>query len=388
VRKFVYPVFGVVSLILISLAVVLQPYDAGAIQGGGIGGVPANPRDDNPRSKSIFVYKLERGENVNDAVQVINNTDSQKTLLVYAVDSLVASSGGFTCAQKAEEPIAAGTWINLAKDRVTLAAHAKENVSFTLNVPDNATPGEQNGCIVIQDASSAPVDQGNGIKLSFRSAIRVAVTIPGKINKDLSFTGFNVAKLDDDSLRLSTSLKNNGNVSLDTDVQTKLRTLFGTTARSAGGQFPVLADSDAKFNFEVDKFFWGGWYKAKASAEYNSDPAKSIGEDGSSETIYSDELIIFVAPQPLALAIEIAVLIVVAAAVAYFIRRDRYYKGLDARSAIYTVKPGDTINRLAKASGIDWKKLARLNGLKPPYTLRPGTRLKIPKQKTPKRKKK
>lgn len=380
-RRFVFPVVGVVGLVLIALVFVLRPYDAGAIQGGGIGGVPANPRDDNPRSSSIFVYKLDRGESIDDAVQVVNNTDETKTLLIYAVDAKVASGGSFACAQKAEQPIATGSWINVAQNQVTLTPGGKENVSFKLTVPDNAVPGEQNGCIVIQDATSEPVDQGNGIKLSFRSAIRVAVTIPGKIQKDLNFTGFNVARLDDDRLRLSASLRNNGNVSLDTDVRTKLKTLLGTTARSAGGEFPVLAGSDAKFNFEVDKLFWGGWYKAQASGEYNSDTAQSIGEGKSNEMIYSDELVIFVKPQPLALAIEALVLLAIISASVYYIRKNREYKRLRADSFPYTVKKGDTINRLAGASGVSWKKLAKLNGLKPPYTLRPGARIKVPRPK-------
>lgn len=354
---------------------------ARAIQGGGVGGVPASPREDNPRSKSIFVYELNKGEQVNDAVQVINNTPETKTLLVYAVDSQTTGGGSFTCAQKADAPIAVGTWIDLAQDKVTLKPNSKQKVGFTLRVPDKAPPGEQNGCIVIQDATSPPVDQGNGIKLSFRSAIRVAVTVPGKITKDLDFTGFSVTKLEDDSLRMSVGLRNNGNVSLDTDVRTKLKTLFGNTVRSAGGEFPVLSESEAKFNFEVDKIFWGGWYKARASAEYNSNTSESIGQGSSNETIYSDETVIFVAPQPLALAVELLILFALLGSIAFFILRRRHYRKLYAKAASYTVKRGDTINSIAKAHKANWKKIAKLNNLKAPYTIEPGSKLKIPASK-------
>jgi hypothetical protein len=357
------------------------PDSANAIQGGGIGGVPANPQEDNPRSKSIFVYTLDPGENTKDAVEVINNTSVPKNLLIYAVDSQVASGGGFACAQQAEAPIAAGTWINLSEDRVSLQPNSKKKVDFSLSVPERAPPGEQNGCIVIQDADSAPVDQGNGINLSFRSAIRVAITIPGEIEKDLDFTGFNLTELDERKLRLSAQLRNNGNVSLDTDVQTTMRTIFGNTVRSAGGEFPVLAGSQAEFNFEVDQPFWGGWYKARAMAEYNSDPKQAIGEGSSNETIYSEEKVIFVSPHPLALAIELAVLAAILGVIAFFRLRRRHYRQMHARSTTHTVKSGDTVNSLAKANKVSWKKIAKLNNLKAPYSLKPGSKLKIPPRK-------
>ncbi len=377
-----FAIVGVVSLLaVIALFLGASPSSVSAIQGGGIGGVPANPRKDNPRSSSIFVYKLDRGESIDDAVQVINNTDESKTLLIYAVDAKVASGGSFACAQKAEKPIATGSWIDISEDQVTLAPGSKKNVSFKLAVPDNAAPGEQNACIVIQDAKSEPVDQGNGIKLSFRSAIRVAVTVPGEITKDLDFTGFDITGLDNDKIRLSTSLRNNGNVSLDTNVQTTIKTLLGNEIRSAGGQFPILAKSDAQFNFEVDKVFWGGWYKTQASAEYNSDPNLVIGEGESNEIIYSAEKIIFIGPEPLALAIEASVFVIVVGGTSYYIFRRRQYKNLKAKSKSYTAKKGDSLNAIAKSHGVNWKLIAKINRLKAPYHIKPGDKLKIPPKK-------
>lgn len=380
-KRFVF--VGVVSLlVIVALFLGQQPDSVSAIQGGGVGGVPANPREDNPRSKSIFVYKLERGEALDDAVQVINNTEEPKTLAVYAADAQVASGGAFACAQKAENPIAAGSWIDISEDQVTLAPGTKKNVSFKLTVPDNAVPGEQNACIVIQDVKSEPVDQGNGIKLSFRSAIRVAVTIPGEITKDLDFIGFDITELDNDKIRLTAALRNNGNVSLDTNVRTNIKTLFGSLVRSAGGEFPVLAESEAQFNFEVDQVFWGGWYKAQAAAEYNSSTDQSIGEGSSDTTIYSEEKIIFIAPKPQALLIEILVLLALAGSTAYYVLRRRRYKNLRAKSKNYAVKKGDTLNSIARKNNTDWKLIAKINNLKAPYHLEPGSKVKIPPKKS------
>lgn len=350
-----------------------------AIEDGGIGGKPANPRKDNPRSESIFVYELQPGANVQDAVQVINNTDVEKTLQVYAVDSQVASEGAFTCAQKIDQPVSVGSWIKVSKAEVTLAPHSFENVPFSINVPQSASAGESNGCLVVQDAKRA--SSGNtGISLSFRTAIRVSITIPGAITKDLSFTGLAYKKISPDTLRFSVGLKNNGNVSLDSDLKVQLKTLFGNTVKTAGGVFPVLNASEAVFNFEVDEPFWGGWYKAAATASYNPDADKSVGESGSVKTITGPEIVIFTPPKPAAMLIEITVALVALALGGWLIWRNVHLNRLRNNAHRYTVKHGDTLHKVASNHNVKWQTIARVNKIKPPYHLEPGQHLDIPKK--------
>jgi LysM repeat protein len=343
----------------------------------GIGGTPANPREDNPRSKSIFVYEIEPGGKVEDAVKVINNTDKKKTLLVYAADSKVASGGGFACAQKVETAVSVGTWIKLAKNEVTLDPGTSEEVPFTLSVPSTASAGEQNGCIVIQDSEKSSPQEGSGIALSFRSAIRVAVTIPGDITKDLDFTGPVVVEKEGDTIRLTVGLKNNGSVSLDADTEVSIGGL-GYTAQSAGGSFPVLARSERVLNFEVDKPFWGGWYRVSATAAYNSDPTQFVGETGETKTIKSPGVWVFVGPEPLALGIELLVL----AAIAGIVARELLHRKLRAKAKVYKVSKGESLHAIAKKHGVSWRLIAKINGLRAPYHIEPGQELKVPGHKT------
>ena len=46
---------------------------------------------------------------------------------------------------------------------------------------------------------------------------------------------------------------------------------------------------------------------------------------------------------------------------------------------IYTVKPGDTLFGIGLDLKIDWKELAELNNIEPPYALKSGQELKLPK---------
>ena len=43
----------------------------------------------------------------------------------------------------------------------------------------------------------------------------------------------------------------------------------------------------------------------------------------------------------------------------------------------YTVKSGDALSKIGQATGIDWKKIAELNGIKSPYTIYVGQKLKL-----------
>jgi hypothetical protein len=349
-----------------------------ATTNAGIGGKPANPREDNPRSQSIFVHELEPGEDVTDAVQVINNTDQEKTLLVYAVDSQVSSDGAFACAQLADTPVGVGTWIELEANEVTLGPQSHEEVAFTISVPDTASAGEQNGCIVIQDTEQSESPTTDGVRLSFRSAIRVAITVPGDITKELDFTGPVVFQSSDDIVRYTVGLRNSGNVSLDTSIDVRLTNLLGMATHTTNGTYPILANSEGVFNFESDKPFWGGWYKVDAIAKYDSDPAQSIGGSGEETTIQSPSQWIFISPEPLALVIQLATATLLLAVITTFILNRRKLKRLHARSKLHQVKPGDTLNSIAKKSRTSWKDLAKLNGLKAPYHIEPGQKLKVP----------
>lgn len=53
-----------------------------------------------------------------------------------------------------------------------------EIIPFTITVPKNASVGEHNGCILIQEKKNSPKEDQAGMSLSVRTGIRVAVTVP------------------------------------------------------------------------------------------------------------------------------------------------------------------------------------------------------------------
>jgi hypothetical protein len=358
------------------VAMVLYSAPVHAVESGGIGGRPANPDPGNPRTESIFVFTVDPGQKADNAVKIYNNGEGEKTIDVYAVDSQISSGGAFACSQKVDERRNVGSWVKLSKQSVTLASGETETIPFNLEVPGNAAPGEHNGCIAIQESDQTPQAAGNGIALSFRSAIRVSVTVKGELKKELAFTRLEGGRGKEDKIAVNAALRNTGNVSLDTDIDVRVKSIFGTTVSKTGGEFPILAGGESEFNFETDEPFWGGVYFLSAKASYNPDPSAGLGDKSNSAAIGKSKLFVAV-PKPMALVIELLVLAVVSLGSVLFIRRRRVHKRWHRHGKFYIVKEGESIQQVAEKFNLPWKTIAKVNRIKAPYHLKAGEHLRL-----------
>jgi len=360
---------GLAVLAVLSLA---WPSPAYAAETFGVGARPANPRADQPRTQSIFVYDMKPGTTTDDAVLVANNSSQQKVVKLYGVDSVVSSDGAFACAQEADAKKAVGSWIVLERLEVTLQPGESIKVPFTLTTPSKVDVGEHDGCIAVQAIDAvAPRDQ-NGVALSFRSALRVAVTVPGDLKTNLQADAIKYV-VNNDTLVLTPSFTNQGNVSVDADIRTQVNTIFGTPVESIDGTFLVLRDATSTFNFEAKRPFWGGYYTLSTQASYKP---LSRSVNGGTTNIVSQT--VFVAPHPFALLIETAAIIAIGGFVVWFILRKKRHAERLKFSRHHTMKPGENIQSIGNDYNVSWKLVARVNNLKAPYTLEPGQKLLIP----------
>lgn len=354
---------------------------------GGIGGRPAFPREDNPRSESIFVHTLDAGESITDGINVINNTEESRDIAVYSTDSVNSSGGAFACAQLVDPKVDVGSWITLDKNLVTLEPSSSEVVEFNITVPENADVGEHSGCIVTQEDKPEGISD-QGIGLSFRSAIRVAILVPsglfGRVDivKDLEIIDFKT-EITDDKLVLTPFIENLGNVSVDTSITTTISHFYGAERTETSGTFPVLRSQTGEWNLEHERPYWGGFYKAGVSATYDKNVENFLGDSNpDTETINYDSVWIFVTPQPVAIAVYALAAITFLYLVYRLYRRRRAKRNVKKNWSNHKVKMGEDIKSLAKLHGISWKVLAKANNLKPPFTLAAGSTLRVPKTTT------
>ncbi|MFA4937360.1 MAG: LysM peptidoglycan-binding domain-containing protein [Patescibacteria group bacterium] len=350
-----------------------------AIEYGGFGGRPAYPRADNPRTESIFIHTLESGAIQEEGVLVVNNSVEQKTILVYSVDSTPSTGGAFACEQLSQAKDDVGAWIKLEKGEVALDPGTNELVPFTIAVPQNASVGEHNGCIIIQEKLAKP-DSKSGVGLSFRTGLRVAITIPGELERKLEIVGFIMTSRDDGSFLLQPKVKNLGNVSIDADAQVVTRYFFGLTHITHGGQYPILRGDTSDWNFELKKPFWGGWYRSSFAVEYDANPEAGVGvKSGKELTRLEGPLVWFFSfPTPAGLAIEVVVFLLLVACLFLLWLAQKRKKWIKESWVAYDIKSGEDIKTLAERFDVSWKLIAKANKLQPPYAFKPGEKIKVP----------
>lgn len=373
---------GVFSFLLTGLSL-LTVGTAGAISTGGVGGRPANPDPNIPRSQSIFIYTLKQGEEKKDQVFINNASDSEQTVIIYAVDGTTTNTGAFTCKQKVEPRNGIGKWLKLSKKEVTLEAKANTLVDFTLTMPANADVGEHNGCIVFQDKRDNTWTSG-ALQVHSRQAVRVATVVPGKINRNVTITSFDV-KSTSKSQRYVLYAKNVGNVSADVDSQVVVSDLFGHETKVEGGSFPVLANTELEVIInDENRPLWGGWYRAQATISYDK-RAGQFGTGDESQLVHkkSETIIFFIMPSLPAILIIVAVLALLGFLYWRFSPRrrrqaSRAKSGKQRLWGKYTVKSGDSLSSLATKYKVSPQKLMSINRLVSDE-LRPGRVIYVPK---------
>lgn len=368
------------AVLLFITAVLLVPNGVSAESSGGIGLRVANPDPNNPRSKSIFIYTLERGESKQDQLLVVNPTDEEQIVTLGSVDGVVTNSGDYTCRQEVEPVTDSGAWVQFSTKKVTVPANGEKAVDFTIKVPANADVGEHNSCLTLPPIKT-PSDDGSGVRLQTRQAIRMSITIPGDLTRKLSIEKFD-AHVDADGIQKYTlTAANKGNVSADIDMKVRLVSLFNKEVASAHGEYPIVPNENLTRQLATAyQPLFGGWYTATPTIRYD----KRLGAFGTQnsqatyETITGDPQTILLLPTQLGWLIIALVALLLAGMLWYVSSRKRTQYKLKQNARTYTVKSGDTLQKLAVRSQVGWKDLARLNKLRAPYSLEEGQKILLP----------
>lgn len=366
-------------LLLAVMALFVPTLTAGA-QSAGVGGRVANPDPENPRTQSIFIYKLEHGAVVNDQLLVVNQTDETKTVSLGSVDGVVTNTGDYTCRLPAEPTSGSGGWVTFSKNSVTLPPRGEERVDFRLTVPGQADVGEHNSCLTVQAEGEEGSEASSGVRLRMRQAVRMVVTIPGELHRELSMSEFN-AEQRAAGQYYKIGVANKGNVSADVDVRISLTSLFGREVAGISGEYAVIPNENLVKEFTTPfRPLFGGWFEATPSIRYDT----RLGVFGTQnneaeyETITGDSVRIFLWPTLVGWSIIFGAVLSLVLGFWLLVSQLRVQAALRKNARVYVVQEGDTIQGLASSVRVNWRDLAQLNKLRAPYSLTPGQEIQLP----------
>lgn len=366
------------SMIVVAVGLFTVPSFA-ASQTGGFGGRPANPDPSNPRSGSIFIYTLDRGQVKNDQIEMSNNSLSPVTMNIYAVDGIVTNTGAYTCKQNSEARTDIGKWLQVSSPQITLQPDQKQLVDFTLTMPDNADVGEHDGCIVFERADDEGTLVNNGgVRLHTRQAIRVVATVPGDLKRSVSISDFSYTNTTEQVYTVN--VRNDGNVSADVDVKVSMKDLFGNEFYTDHGGYPVLPNQSLTQQFKSSNYpLFGGWYTVQSEISYDSRPGKfGTADSHNLITKTSPKKTIFLWPTTNGWIILALIIAVIALGVWWLMRRRRTAKAVHSNWTMTVMKRSTTLTNLSEQYEVSWQMIAKVNKLKAPYTIKKGDSLRLP----------
>lgn len=167
-------------------------------------------------------------------IEVTNDTRSDTAVDVYAAAADV-TDGSFV-GLDADTPNELSTWTSVSEPRLSLAAGEKAKVTVTIDVPDDAAPGEQYAVIWAQ-TTSEPTG-GSGVTQVSRVGIRVYLSVGpgGEPASAFTIESFTAARSEAGTPTVQAVIHNTGGRALD--LSGTLNLTDGPGGLSAG-PFPV-----------------------------------------------------------------------------------------------------------------------------------------------------
>lgn len=191
------------------------PADEGAAAAGGVGlrlvDAPTSAEDD-PRARVYIVDHLAPGTVIERRVEVSNTTTASADVSLYATAATI-TDGSFV-GGAAESVNDLSTWTSLTPGEVTVPAGETVMSTVTIEVPDDAAPGEQYGVVWAQVSS----DPGAGaVTQVSRVGIRLYVSVGpgGAPAADFTVDTLTAARDEDGNPVVLATVTNTGGRALD-----------------------------------------------------------------------------------------------------------------------------------------------------------------------------
>ncbi len=250
----------------LTTSVVASTTPASAEGDAGTVGVATRPADADgrPDGRTRLSYTADPGQQIADQVLVGNTGSERQDFTVYATDAFNSSDGEFSLLATGETPSSIGAWVKFdnGEDRVqfSLAPEEVRLVTFAVNFPAEATPGDHVGGIV-----ASVIEEGQQVSLDRRVATAMFARVSGDLQPQLTIASFDAAYQGDwwnpfaGTMKVLYTVDNPGNVALAANLTTGVGTWFGVPVGTAqGSSIPVLLPGNSA-TYELDLTGIGQW---------------------------------------------------------------------------------------------------------------------------------
>ncbi len=132
-------------------------------------------------SGSWFAYiGLQPGGVITDTALIKSFEDTTKEILFYHRGAIYSSSCGFALAQYSTPLAGAATWMTVPEYIGPIGAKAQIEIPFTINVPEDASPGGYAAAFLIEEIKDGCDPTLGGICITTRNGTRVYLSVAGE----------------------------------------------------------------------------------------------------------------------------------------------------------------------------------------------------------------
>ncbi len=237
--------------------------------------VSPTPREEN-ESRTSFFLDVKEGQSVKDSVRIRNLSDVPLNLNVYATDAVTTDSGSTDLLPAKDKPTDIGTWIDLGRDKIEVAAGETVDIPFTMKVPNNAESGDHTGGIVTSYLAPGQDANGQAVTLDQRLASRLAARVDGPLRPALEVSGFTasysgpVNPVGRGDLDVSYTVTNTGNVRLSAEQIVDVKGALGLVGRKA--KLEAMPEILPGNKMTVTSTVTGVWPALRTNAEVSLRP--------------------------------------------------------------------------------------------------------------------
>lgn len=333
-------------------------------------------------NSSWFRFYESPGKTIKDSIILRNIGNKAETVKIYATDANVNQAGSFTPKMENEDQKGLGLWTEVSQNEITIDGGENKEIEFEITLPDNISPGQYFGSIIYEkvgngcDEMAAPFELCKGnIQIKTRAGNRIYLTVPGKAKYDISLENMNWKRVEPNKILFTFHFINNGNIAFEPKAIVHIYNAWGQeidTLEGVLGKSLPLSSTAPMLEWQYDQNF--GTFTAKTEIYYLE---KDQGRfDNLRGTILSEKMDINIFIFPWTLAIYLITILTLITIGIY--TKHRHFQNMLKNTFIYTVNEDDDILNVAKNNKVKWKDIAKINNIKPPYLLKPNSKIKIP----------
>lgn len=258
---------------------------------------------------AIIEKEMQRGDNKTEKIKVFNNSSQMAFLKVVLKDFEALGEEGeqnFVAPRDPHNKYSLSKWLKIKEEKIFLNPQENKEISFAIDIPENAPPGGYYSVIFLEKDSS-PTDTLDNISIISQTGSLIFVNISGEINYSAQLISFSADKKiyyqSNPLVRFSYRVKNDSDTYIKPIGNITIKNWLGMTA----AQFDAN-NTEARILPESIRKLSNSWQPRMSWGKYNANLKFSYGNN----KIVEDKISFWIIPlRESAIFVVISLLIVV-----------------------------------------------------------------------------